>query len=56
MLELADSTDPDSDSGMLLNFALGKVFADLGEFRVGDARRHRAGSRHGAGPGGGCGV
>jgi tetratricopeptide (TPR) repeat protein len=32
MLELADSTDPDSDSGMLLNFALGKVFADLGEF------------------------
>jgi tetratricopeptide (TPR) repeat protein len=32
MVELAASIDPDSDSGMLLNFALGKVFADLGEF------------------------
>lgn len=32
MLELADSTDPDSESGTLLNFALGKVFADLGDF------------------------
>jgi tetratricopeptide (TPR) repeat protein len=32
MLELAGTTDPDRDSGIQLNFALGKTFADLGQF------------------------
>lgn len=32
MLELAETTDPDRDSGVQLNFALGKTFADLGDF------------------------
>jgi tetratricopeptide (TPR) repeat protein len=32
MLDLAHTTDPHSASGILLNFALGKVFADLGDF------------------------
>lgn len=32
MLELAEITDPDRDSGIQLNFALGKAFADLGDF------------------------
>jgi tetratricopeptide (TPR) repeat protein len=32
MLELAEITDPDRDSGIQLNFALGKTFADLGDF------------------------
>lgn len=32
MLELAETADPDRDSGIQLNFALGKTFADLGDF------------------------
>ena len=32
MLELAGTTDPDRDSGIQLSFALGKTFADLGQF------------------------
>ena len=48
MLELSETTDPDRDSGIQLNFALGKALADLGDidrsfafYRKGNAGRRK---------------